>query len=510
MSIKYINLLNNTFNYDSLFNEQNNLNSLKGGTINSYDKYILLSCHEFNYVVDEIISQDIQNNRILSINNSQNANASQFNISTSDTNIDVTQGNITEITQFLKDIIIDFDDVVKTTTILELINIPKYKELFARSKNNYETANFFRGFINWATYPDKTPDIKMNANTVKKLKGAKIIFFAYFSFNELNATPIIDQLLFLNSLNHYGVDEINIVLPYFPVGTMERIVGEGEIPTGYALAQMINSIPSGSSKNKIYIFDIHALCSRFFFHTNTIPILITLMPKYLDYIESEYPTSNNTVVLQQQSNSRPTSSSRTITRLNEAIALSNEAITQSNLNIIVFPDDGAKKRFAKLLPKDTKTITCSKTRQGTTRIIKIDEGLEHLEKITSSTSLVNNINLFIIDDLVQSGGTLIKTIEGIQTQIKDTYPTLTDKVKYFTLVTHSILPNADTKFLDYKNITKIITSDTRPLKIKEITKHLQDANNTSKLEVMKISDVIYKIFTSNEEKYNYIAPYSIK
>ena len=93
----------------------------------------------------------------------------------------------------------------------------------------------------------------MNKETVVKLKGGKVIFFAYFSFNEPELTSIITQLLFLNSLNHYGVAEINIVLPYFPVGTMERIVGEGEIPTAYSLAHMLNMIPCGASKNNLYV-----------------------------------------------------------------------------------------------------------------------------------------------------------------------------------------------------------------------------------------------------------------
>ena len=47
------------------------------------------------------------------------------------------------------------------------------KKLYARSKSNIETEHYYRGFIHWEKYGDKTPDIKMNADTVKKLKGGK-------------------------------------------------------------------------------------------------------------------------------------------------------------------------------------------------------------------------------------------------------------------------------------------------------------------------------------------------
>jgi len=397
-------------------------------------------------------------------------------------------------------------------SITALKNNEDNKKLYARSKSNIETEHYYRGFIHWEKYGDKTPDIKMNADTVKKLKGGKVIFFAYFTFNEENATPIMNQLLFLNSLNHYGVAEINIVLPYFPVGTMERIVGEGETPTGYALAQMINSIPSGSSKNTIYIFDIHALCSRFFFHTNTIPVLVTLMPKYLDYIETTFPESGSEEVVNLRSRGDQSSSSSEI----------------KNLNIIVFPDDGAKKRFAKLLNKDTKTITCSKVRVGNERKIKIDEGIEHLLELNSDgkpmlevdkdnkpTKILKTnmyINLFIIDDLVQSGGTLIKTVEQIELSLKLEYITKPGtEVKFYTLVTHSILPTkkeGKIELFQKENIQQLITSDSRPLKIKEIQTELGE-EKSAKLHVIPIADICHEIFTNGANKSRYIAPYSI-
>ena len=514
MNIKYLNLLNNTFYNRSLIGGASSSSSTS--TTNSSSKFILLSCPEFNETINTIITLDTNDKDLITRKENELKSNSIETINSGD------------YERFLEDIGQNLDDILEkenkeieernkqsasqqtlktrltSEKIIALKNDPKNKELYARSKSNIETEHYYRGFIHWETYGDKTPDIKMNADTVKRLKGGKVIFFAYFSFNELDATPIMNQLLFLNSLNHYGVAEIHIVLPYFPVGTMERIVGEGETPTGYALAQMINSIPSGSSKNTIYIFDIHALCSRFFFHTNTIPVLITLMPKYLHHIKTKFAeNSSETVVNIGLSNAGQSSTSEI-----------------KNLNIIVFPDDGAKKRFAKLLDKDTKTITCSKVRVGNERKIKIDEGIEHLleldkdNKPTKTLKRNIHINLFIIDDLVQSGGTLIKTVEQVESHLNSEYTKeVGTHVKFYTLVTHSILPTENREgkieLFQKENIQQLITSDSRPLKIKKIQLELVRDNKEAKLEVIHIADICHEIFTNKPEKSKYIAPYSI-
>ena len=446
-------------------------NSNKGNNKNNKNnKYVLLSCPEFNGVVDQIMEKDEK------MPNSKHNNPT-------------LQANYQ---QFLKNI----GSSKKANNVSELKN-SKSKEAtnFLRKSSNLETKHFFRGYINWSNYSDKSPDIKMSSTTLDRLKDGKIIYLAYFSFNEPDATPIIDQILFLNSLSHYGIAELNIVLPYFPVGTMERIVGEGEIPTAYSLAQMINSIPNGTSKNKIYIFDIHALCSRFFFHTNTIPILVSMMPDYLAQIK--------------------------------------KIDSDLSSSIIVFPDDGAKKRFEKLLPSNIKTILCSKTRKGDERIIRIDSGMDDLKNMLFNKA---QVNLFVIDDLVQSGGTLLETFNGILNAIC-TYKNNSgkeisldiSKIKFYPMVSHSVFPKDEnlTKFFGLKKgqskennkinntictrknetlVEQLITTDSRPLQIKKMTKN----KNTNRIIVKNIADPLFTIFTNPKESHKYIAPYAIK
>lgn len=461
-------------------------NTLQGGSVCSENKYILLSCNEFNGLVDDIIKEEGGPKNIQIDDHNQKIALIEKNFNEKNVKSTTDKKIISDFTQNCKDTYTDFYNFIKDTEMKETAIIDTFSnpELYERVKKNFyrkqiilESPHFYRGYINWKTYTDNTPDIKMNAETVKRIRGGKVIFFAYFSFNELNVTSIITQLLFLNSLNHYGVSEINIVLPYFPVGTMERIVGEGEVPTAYSLAHMLNMIPSGASKNNLYIFDIHALCSRFFFHTNTRPVLISMMPDF-------------------------------IKKINE-ISCDNKGKP-----IIVFPDDGAKKRFEKLIDPSIKTITCSKTRIGETRKIRIDTGLEHFN-YKENKKIDGIINLFLIDDLVQTGGTLLETFKGLYEQLDEMCYNL-NNVKCFAIVTHSIFPDEGktTKFFDevYKssrtkietklNIT-LITTNSRPSRTAELQDKYKD-----KVNLINIANALKDIFISDCNT-PYIAPYSI-
>jgi len=65
--------------------------------------------------------------------------------------------------------------------------------------------------------------------------------------------------------------------------------------------------------------------------------------------------------------------------------------------VIVFPDDGAYKRFHSKFPSFP-SVVCHKIRDGDNRIVEIRDGLEY----------VANAHCVIVDDLVKSGGTIIE------------------------------------------------------------------------------------------------------
>ena len=215
-------------------------------------------------------------------------------------------------------------------------------------------------------------------------------------------------------------------------------------------------------------------------------------------------------------------------------------------NIIVFPDDGAKKRFEKQMPKSYKTILCSKERKGDDRIIKIEEGIGNID-LTGKTN-----NFFIIDDLIQSGGTSKETVHGIKTSIKKFIETSVatarkegkpepvvnnveaNKFKYFAMITHLVAPDAN-KFYDFikptslltetektkagrleltvGEVEKLITTNTRPLRGTNIKKFLNDHKDASvrslalgnKIDIVDISEIIHDVLINTKETL-YIAP----
>ncbi len=122
---------------------------------------------------------------------------------------------------------------------------------------------------------------------------------------------------------------------------------------------MFSNLPSCGKPTRIIIYDLHTLQNRFYLHGNSIASLQTCIPLVIKEIQ------NNTIDGKHQ------------------------------INCIAFPDDGAAKRFSYMFKDyNYEIVTCGKTRKGDERIVNIQEG-DAKDK-----------HVLIIDDLVQTGGTL--------------------------------------------------------------------------------------------------------
>jgi phosphoribosylpyrophosphate synthetase len=207
--------------------------------------------------------------------------------------------------------------------------------------------------IEWNHFKDGMPDLVIPAS---KVRNNNVAFLA--SFNK--PADILEQLGVIYAIPRYRARSFKLVLPYFP-GTMERVEEEGQIATARTLARLLEVIPTTKSgPTEVVFYDIHALGIRFYFGDGIIPVLESAMRAFKRQMS----------VLGQ-----------------ERIA-------------IAFPDEGAYKRFKRLF-EGYELIICEKRREGEKRIIVIKEGDP------------KNRNVWIVDDLVETGGTLIECKDAL-------------------------------------------------------------------------------------------------
>jgi len=286
------------------------------------------------------------------------------------------------------------------------------------------------GEISWEKFEDGFPNIMIK--NVDQIRGRDVIFLASF----LNHTELLSQLSVILTLPRYMVRTLILVLPYFPTGTMERVDEEGQIATAATLARLLSAVPlTTSGPTKLVIYDIHALQERFYFGDNILPCLNSAVPLFLAQLKSDHSTEKV---------------------------------------VIAFPDDGASKRFGKMF-KDYPNVICAKVRQGNRRIVTIKDGKEYL---------TSDSHVFIVDDLVKTGGTLLECKQAL-------FDAGAQQVSAF--VTHVIFPQESwKKFLrenDKRGFTKFYSTDSCP----EVAGIIQDKNPFSILKIAPlIRDAILK------------------
>jgi len=283
-----------------------------------------------------------------------------------------------------------------------LISCPSMKKLSEDVLAVEHAHEFMRlGDVSWKSFEDGFPNIMIEK--VESLRNRHCIFLADF----LNPAEMFHQLSLLYSLPGYWCKSLTVVLAYFPTGTMERVDNEGQIATAKTLARMLSSIPvTAAGPARLTIFDIHALQERFYFGDGVVPMLLSAIPIFFKRLNTHH---------------------------------GGETIT------IAFPDEGAQKRFGKFFAQYEQVI-CVKVRTS-----------EAGRKVTVKEGDVAGRHVFIVDDLVKTGGTLI--------ECKNALLTLGAK-DVSAFVTHAVFPQDSWKrFLnepEEKRFKLFYTTDSCP------------------------------------------------
>jgi phosphoribosylpyrophosphate synthetase len=295
----------------------------------------------------------------------------------------------------------------------------KNAKAFADRLLAYGRRTFTSHDIEWGQFDDGTDRIVIQTMQHSKqpdgaFSGHNILFVASFH----NNADTLSQLHFLHYLcAQQRPASITILLPFFSTGTMERVSPgeEGYVPTAATLASMFSTLPFQGGV-RVMTYDVHLLAEKFFFH--------------------------GTATLTTHS----------------AIPLLLAKLSQLNIKCVVFPDDGAKKRFQKLFnPSEDNShftlLACTKEHveaaegapPSTDKKVKLEPGVQITEE-----------RVIIVDDMTRSGQTLFQCKTAILERTKGKSCT----VSFF--VTHGVFSAKFWNSLSaetLENMGKIYTTD---------------------------------------------------
>lgn len=231
-----------------------------------------------------------------------------------------------------------------------LITHPKFSDLWEHISKQRDM-NFPQ--VDFKTFWDGWPNLFIH-DIKDSIEHHDVTYIWDFSKPE---DMFINYTIMRGILDYYA-GKLRVIMPYFPVGTMERISEKWEIATAKYFADIMSHLPQGREwKTSIHTFDIHALVERFLFDSFKVNLETHTAMNLLDEIAKD--------------------------------------------KVIVFPDEGAQKRFGNDFP-DNEIIILSKKRQWEERTIELKQWDP------------NGKNLLLVDDLIQSWGTLIRATEFLR------------------------------------------------------------------------------------------------
>jgi len=85
-------------------------------------------------------------------------------------------------------------------------------------------------------------------------------------------------------LVHWGAARLDIVIPYFGHGTMERAEIAGEVVTAKNRSRLLSSIPAAAQGNRVFVVDLHVDAIAYYFEGNVRPTHVYARPLIADLV----------------------------------------------------------------------------------------------------------------------------------------------------------------------------------------------------------------------------------
>lgn len=280
-------------------------------------------------------------------------------------------------------------------------------------------------FVDYKKFPDG--ELDMTVPQLHSMTNARVVYFANWSNPQFRYADWACLL----AISEMKPQFLTIVIPFSPTGTMEREEHEGSICTANVDAKLLSSLPC--SQKRVIVIDLHTVTNQFYFY-NTAVTNESCMPYVVKNI------------------------------LPPATVIGNLPPPP----VIAFPDAGAQKRFHQYFEKYA-MVACSKVRGENDKRVVVLAQEDH--------SLVKGKTVWVFDDLVRSGNTLIECARVLRAA---------GAVEICAFVPHAVFPRDE-----FVNITasglfnRFIVTDSVP----ETTAKLQ----TSPFEVISLAKILVSI-----------------
>jgi ribose-phosphate pyrophosphokinase len=230
-------------------------------------------------------------------------------------------------------------------------------------------------------------------------------------------------------ISHYGANSLTLVVPYFGYATMERALKPGEIITAKTRALMLSSIPEARTHNEIVLVDLHTAGTEHYFEGHLRPFHI-----YSRRLVAE--------IVREQSGFPE--------------------------NMVVASTDAGRAKWVEALAND----------------LGIEAAFVYKRRLSGSETKIRGINadvagkhVVIYDDMIRTGGSLIKAAQAYKDAGADQITAIT---------THGILPGESLSRLQKSGLfNKLFSTDTHPH-----ARALGDACSDGFLEVRTMADDI--------------------
>jgi len=280
------------------------------------------------------------------------------------------------------------------------------------------------GHVSWGHFPDGWANVKFEHQDNIINRHVVFVMSAY------KMDRFLEQICLLVALCRQFARSITIVIPYFGPATMERVVNEGELATAEPVLKLLSEpLPSTSGgAPALVLIDIHDIRERF------------------------YPTDKVTP------------------RMLSASALILPIVREHGFTI-VFPDEGAWKRFGNLT-EGLPVITFVKRRDGDERELTLGSCYNVPTPSSGAASsgagaLGASLRYLIWDDLVHSGRTLIECSAALHREYGE-------DIEVSAFVTHAIFENeGHVRFLDKETtgISRFYVTDSIPEVAEKLSKY---------------------------------------